>query len=327
VPPSLEEELTTARRGLETRLEKAMLSPSEAVCISPEHQNSLRWIVRGRIGRVRLLNIINLPDSGSCTDPLAGFAMLKGGGSSEFAQATTQLGLAWAMAWPPHSASAQLFVAKLQKYVLGKREERGTPWSALSKYYLALMRTVDHGAHRFALGEEHATFRVAPSIDWIDGPYEYVRLLNEAAQDANMAAAMQLLRDEFAAAAPSSRPRGLEAEVDDAKAKLTKAKDKRKAARKEAAQRKKARERAKTAAGGPATAAALLAAPPDQVAGSQLLLTHNKGGVLSSQDKIQAGIDAKHPPINGRKACSFFFGPQKFCKFSPEVCGNGHHGV
>ena len=41
--------------------------------------------------------------------------------------------------------------------------------------------------------------------------------------------------------------------------------------------------------------------------------------------KIEAEVARLHPPINGRKACSFFFGPQKSCRFPADTCSNGHH--
>ena len=42
-----------------------------------------------------------------------------------------------------------------------------------------MMLKVDAGAKSFVLRESHSAFRGAPSIDWIDGRFEYVSVLKE----------------------------------------------------------------------------------------------------------------------------------------------------
>ena len=42
---------------------------------------------------------------------------------------------------------------------------------------------------------------------------------------------------------------------------------------------------------------------------------------------VRAQVDAAHPPINGRKACQFFFGPARACKMDAATCTSGHHGA
>jgi hypothetical protein len=125
-----------------------------------------------------------MADGGTDEEPLIGFAAVTGNGTAEFSRAMMRLGLTWAMAWPPHSSAAYQFTDQLATYVTARRAERGVPWVALSRYYRAVIRRVDAGARRFASREENTMLRTPPSIQWIDGPFEHVRLLTEDTMDA-----------------------------------------------------------------------------------------------------------------------------------------------
>ena len=46
----------------------------------------------------------------------------------------------------------------------------------------------------------------------------------------------------------------------------------------------------------------------------------------TGRQKIEAEVAAKHPPINGRKACPFHFGPKGACDYDATTCKSGHHG-
>jgi hypothetical protein len=90
-------------------------------------------------------------------------------------------------------------------------------------------------------------------------------------------------------------------------------------------QRRRAGKAAKKAAGGsPAGGSALPALPPPispVVTGGDAA-----GKAAASKARIEAEVHASHPPISGRKACAFFFGPKRACNYDSAACPNGHHG-
>ena len=331
VPPHLDAELGAVRSALDRRMERAVLSAEKADSASPDVQAALRCVRLGRMGKCRLLHLIDAVDSSTNEDPLRGFEGCSGDGMAEFAQASLVLALAWAMAWPPHAALVYQFVHKLSK-VVGERRAKGVPWATLSTYYFGLMRKVDAGASRYALREEHGTFRTAPNLEWIDGRYSYVQTLTEESLDARMRNMVSLDRASAQAEADAaSRLAAANGDLGKARelAKAAKRALKQKGARQRKAARKAAGKSGQLAAQAQAqavaanlTAAAGLEAPST----SRAMVPYDSSKAAESQSRIEARVAAAHPSINGRKPCSFFFGPQKSCRFDAATCTNGHHG-
>ena len=102
VAPDLESDLSCVRGALDRRLERAVLF-SEADTISSRSSAALRWVRLGRLGKVRLLHLLDLDDTSTDDDPLLGLKNAAGNGLATLGRAFSRLGLAWSMAWPPHS--------------------------------------------------------------------------------------------------------------------------------------------------------------------------------------------------------------------------------
>ena len=320
LPPSVETELASVRGGLDRRLERAVLS-KDADCAPKQVLSALRWVRLGRLGKVRLLDLIGHSDGSTDEDPLGGFAGCEGDGTPEFSLAMVRLALAWSVAWPPHTAASLSFTAQLSEFVVAKRGDQGVPWSALSCYYRSLMRVLDAGSRRYALREEHIQIRSAPSIDWIEGPYEYVRTLERDAAKAQISTLRADLVAQFAATLPGGSSSD----------KVTS--DKKSLKRKEKKSRQAAAKKVKV---GPNAIVPYTggqpkgSSPGGQPKGSPPVgndAADPTSRAAVSRATIEQRVAAQHPEIGGRKACAFFFGPAKSCRFDAAVCSNGHHGV
>ena len=349
VPSEFELELVEMREGLERRLLLCVLSSDEVDVVEEFVKRFFRRVRLSQIGSARLLNSLGLPDPGSNENPLLGFEQLPGDGRAEFAEAVFMLAQVWSQAWPPHAASVFRFCGRLVRYVSKKREQ-GVPWSALSPYYKHLMLKVDGGARRFACRESRTSLRVAPVPEWVDGgQHEYVRNLSEGTVKHQIFLAREEILAEVAAA-------GVARDIVAARsgdALVAKAVERDAKAAKRALERNQ-RKRAAKAAGKAAKLAANQSPGQGSSSASQLLLTYQgpevaptpakpgarvtfaepgKGGkapltqAQKSQAEIQARIDKEHPAVNGRKACPFFFGPARSCKFDAADCPSGHHGA
>ena len=310
VAPDLESDLSCVRGALDRRLERAVLF-SEADTISSRASAALRWVRLGRLGKVRLLHLLDLDDTSTDDDPLLGLKNAAGNGLATLGRAFSRLGLAWSMAWPPHSSMAISFLSRLLEKITELRQEMAVPWTVISTYYRSLFKKVDSGARRFAIREEHQQFRTAPSLDWVDGQFEYVRVVDRMAN----ADALTSLRNEFRTQVAS-----LQLEIAEAPAPST---DPSKVAKQlEKKIKKKQKAKAKKAV----AAAAKGKTPPgggqDGGEPTKLLAIKDHTG----RQKIEAEVAAKHPAINGRKACPFHFGPKGACDYDAATCKSGHHG-
>ena len=80
---------------------------------------------------------------------------------------------------------------------------------------------------------------------------------------------------------------------------------------------------------GPSSVTALVPYDPVAAVASVAAATAATGGrgkpagKEASAASLAKEVAARHPPIVGKRACTFFFGPQKSCRFSAEQCGNG----
>ena len=310
VAPDLESDLSCVRGALDRRLEKAVLF-SEADTISSRASAALRWVRLGRLGKVRLLHLLDLDDTSTDDDPLLGLKSAAGNGLATLGRAFSRLGLAWSMAWPPHSSMAISFLSRLLEKITELRQEMAVPWTVISTYYRSLFKKVDSGARRFAIREEHQQFRTAPSLDWVDGQFEYVRVVDRMAN----ADALTSLRNEFRTQVAS-----LQLEIAEAPAPSS---DPSKAAKQlEKKIKKKQKAKAKKAV----VAAAKGKTPPvggqDGGEPTKLLAIKDHTG----RQKIEAEVAAKHPAINGRKACPFHFGPKGACDYDATTCIVWPHG-
>ena len=139
VAPDLESDLSCVRGALDRRLEKAVLF-SEADTISSRASAALRWVRLGRLGKVRLLHLLDLDDTSTDDDPLLGLKSAAGNGLATLGRAFSRLGLAWSMAWPPHSSMAISFLSRLLEKITELRQEMAVPWTVISTYYRSLFK-------------------------------------------------------------------------------------------------------------------------------------------------------------------------------------------
>ena len=338
VAPLVEQQIEQVRGALDRRCERAVLTSKEQEVASPEIRRAINQIRLSRVGKARLLELIGFMDSSTDADPLGGFASCPRP-DAQFRRAFARLSLTWQIAWPPHAGLVALFCDRLANHVVSAWEE-GASWADLSEYYRCLMLKVDAGTRRFAMRESHSAFRTAPAIDLIDGRYEYVEALKTATAKGREAALEARLRATFTAVtsadALSSTAR---TEVEKAQAGLKSAKAEKQKRKREAAKVRKAAKKAGTALVAPGTQPPALAPPVVAGGGGGGGVVAGGGGAgvvaggpaptqaEASRARIEAEVAARVPPINGRKACPFYFGPQKSCRFSAEVCREGHHGA
>ena len=327
VAPAVESQIDAVRGALDRRCERAVLTPSELEVASHETLRAIHQIRLARVGKARLLDLIGLPDSSTDADPLGGFASCQRP-DSHFRASMARLSLTWQIAWPPHAGMVALFCERLASYVV-QSWEGGASWASLSEYYRCLMLKVDAGAKRFALRESHSVFRSAPSIELIDGRYEYVKALEkatsfgrEAAMEARLTARIASVASADAAAAAAG------SDVERAAAGLKTVKQERKKRQREAKKvRQAAKKAGKTAEAPPVATAATAAAATVATAGLAAAGPGTQSQAETSRAKIEAEVAARVPAISGRKPCPFFFGPQKSCRFSADSCRDGHHGA
>ena len=324
VPAETELQLESVRSCLDRRLERAVLTSTEAEQALPAMRSALRWVRLGRLGRVRLLHLLDMTDDGTDTDPLAGFGVLATDGMSEFSMAMMRLALAWALAWPPHASLAYQFITRLTMYIFKKRA-MGVQWSAISMYYRALLSRVDSGAKRYASREERFVPRTAPVLEWIDGQFDHVRALSESTLECMVEVARTEMLATFASSAASlAASTAADGDLDTAKA-LAKAAKKRLKGQQKRKQKQQKKSGNPPPAGTPSPSGR---APP---AGSGAIVPFNPATAAAakaaeSRASIAQRVAAAHPPIQGRKACTFFFGPAKSCTYDAAACPNGHHG-
>ena len=327
VSPLIQTQIDSVRGALDRRCERAVLTSAEVEVASADTLRAIHFVRLGRIGRVRLLALAALSDSSSDEDPLGGFSA-RSDAEEKFRAGMSRLALAWQIAWPPHAGLVALFCDRLATFIIGKRAA-GASWAQLSEYYRCLMLKVDAGAKSFALRESHSTFRTAPSIDWIEGRYEYVSVLKDATLRGYMQQVRQSLLDvvssqsaiDSGVIAASGGLDAAQAAVKAAKAAKTKRK------REAAKERKKLAKVAKSGDLPPLPNPDLLQLT-DQ-SGKQQRAGQEKGGgtPISSKEKIEAEVASRVAAIGGRKPCAFFFGPAKHCRLPAETCANGHHGA
>jgi hypothetical protein len=342
VPAELILDLEQLRNSLERRLLRAVLSDDEADTASPLLKRFFRMVRLARMGDGRLLNALDLPDCGSAEFPLAGFEQLSGDGRAEFSDAMMMMATVWGQAWPPHAAPSLRFCSRLARYV-GRKRQEGVPWSALSTYYKHLMLKVDSSAKQFALRETRDTYRSCPDPRWVDGQFEYVRRLSEGTVQHRIDRAQAATLASVAAATAASD--ALEAANGNVSKAVALRAEQKRVAKRLKTQRKAANKKARLAGTAPpAPQPELLAltwdgSGPEAAAGStstaakSVTFAAAKTGQKPqtqaelTREKIERSVAEKHPPIGGRKACAFFFGPKGRCSFDAADCPSGHHGA
>ena len=327
VSPALQTQIDSVRGALDRRCERAVLTSAEVEVASHDTLRAVHFVRLGRIGKVRLLALIAISDPSSDEDPLGGFSE-RSDADEKFRAGMSRLALAWQVAWPPHAGLVALFCDRLATFIVGKRSG-GASWAQLSEYYRCVMLKVDAGAKSFVLRESHSAFRVAPSIDWIDGRFEYVSVLQEQTLRGFMLQVRQDLLSTVSTQASAesgltSAAGGLDAAQAAVKtAKAAKTKRKREAAK----GRKKLAKLAKADPVLPLARPELLQLTDKSGTQQQSGQARGGGSSLSGKEKIEAEVAARVAPISGRKPCAFFFGPAKQCRFPAESCANGHHGA
>ena len=160
-------------------------------------------------------------------------------------------------------------------------------------------------------GKSTSSSELPPSLAWVDGQFEYVRVVDRMAN----ADALTSLRNEFRTQAAS-----LQLEIAESPAPST---DPSKTA-KQLDKKIKKKQKAKAKKAVAAAAKGGTPAGGGQDGGKPVKLFAIKDH--TGRQKIEAEVAAKHPPINGRKACPFHFGPKGACDYDATTCKSGHHG-
>ena len=138
------------RKALDKRVEKLVLGDDYEA--SERESTQIRRLRRGELLSVRLLHLINLDDSGTPTDPLAGFGKLHSARAPElFLTAIHRVRDVISVSSPSLAPVASRFLRELSEQLQHARG-RGATWTDCSRYYCSLMKKVEADSKLFVAG-------------------------------------------------------------------------------------------------------------------------------------------------------------------------------
>ena len=138
-----------------------------------------------KLGKCKLLHLIDKDDSSTVEDPLSGFFKLDAGDrGAQLSLCLQRMQAAWVFAVPSSSGQILQFITALQKQLLDCNAA-GCEWKELSTFYAKVMRRADQQASGFAgrsTGKQEP-----PDPKWAKDPvYEWVAELMNAKACATM---------------------------------------------------------------------------------------------------------------------------------------------
>ena len=159
--PSLVRKVCAIKNSLDRRVQRSVFGDET---VTDAQRDALRCIRTGNYSNVRLLALLGQPDTGTKADPFKGFQKLtRAIASAKLSLSFATLIQATCSASPGLAASALEFFKQLLKKLLSAIEE-GTDWSAITNYYISIIRKATKPASDYAFGEgtqAHATLDVA----------------------------------------------------------------------------------------------------------------------------------------------------------------------
>ena len=173
------------RNAIERRIERAICRTDEA---SERVIKAMRCVRVGDLSQLKLLNLVDLDDSGTDADPLAGFRSLSAGNATRvLGSVTERMTRVILIDTPEHAPAAHDFIGELRDSITTAIAD-GVSWSDASTYYRAMVRKASQSARLYALGERSvrgATF----DISYIETPSKASKAFEDARTDARVAAA------------------------------------------------------------------------------------------------------------------------------------------
>ena len=303
--------LVSIRGLLDSRLERSVCGAKTSIS-SDQVIRQLRWIRLRRIGRVRLAELMDKPDSGTEAIPLAQFAKMEHGAAiTLFTLALNRLQTAWVFSAPAHSGQALMFVAALQTSCLNALAD-GVSWADVGIFYRAAIRRVDRGANGFAGA---AAVMEAPDPSWVtDHTFEWVSDLRQNASEAKSdtkhdARIEKLLAQSAAAAKGTAGPKDTPTAA---------AKTQQQPSAAAGKKRKRGAKKPNTNGGAPPSGGTALVVAAPAPAAAALGLDFD---MAAETAKLEAkmGKDA-----DGKSPCYFHHTPGKKCKFEAKDCKRYH---
>ena len=165
-------QLQGVRDALDTRNEAAVYGAH--VQPTTKQKAALRWTRMGRLDKVRLGHLLDLPDKGTEDDPLLSIAKLGDKALGVFAQGMGKLAQALSVANPSGGPEVLAFTSRMVEFVTAD-VNRGVQWSTISKLlYRPVMQRASKTANAFAV--DRCAARHTPlDTEWIDGSSTYRR--------------------------------------------------------------------------------------------------------------------------------------------------------
>ena len=182
--PTTVQSLSKVRGVLDASLETAVFG-QQATRASDRVIRALRMIRTFKLGKCKLLHLIDRDDSSTVEDPLSGFLKLDAGDrGAQLSLCLQRMQAAWVFAVPSSSGQILQFITALQKQLLDCNAA-GCEWKELSTFYAKVMRRADQQASGFAgrsTGKQEP-----PDPKWAKDPvYEWVAELMGAKVCATM---------------------------------------------------------------------------------------------------------------------------------------------
>ena len=139
------------RNALDARISRAIMPKDETP--SERFVKALRMVRVGNFVGLRLLHLLDKPDSGSADEPFKAFAALsRQEAALRIGEAFDKLKDAVLIASPESVHEAMPFFSALRlKLITAIGDE--APWDALGKYYRSIVKKISAPSRRFFLGE------------------------------------------------------------------------------------------------------------------------------------------------------------------------------
>ena len=163
---SLVSSLAKVRNALDLRIARA-ISPKDEV--APDRMlKALRNVRVGNFVALRLLHLLDRPDSGTADEPLKSVAAAgRTEAALRIAEAFEVLKDAVLIASPETVSTAMPFFTALRKKLIAAVRD-GAPWDALNKYYRSIAKKISAPSRRFFAGEGGGHVGASFDPEWVE---------------------------------------------------------------------------------------------------------------------------------------------------------------
>ena len=328
--PKTIEAISNIRTVLDTALERAVLG-SKAREPSDRLIRALRYARLRRLGRVRLLHLLDKDDSGSKANPLAAFKLLSAREAvSSFSLALSRLQTALMFSFPTHTAESVQFISELQRKCL-EAAAVGVSWDDIEIYFSQVLLRADKGLARgtwktSALGVGalpeplDSAWATDAAHEWVS---EFNQLVTAAKNHSEQKQTFQNKLDEMEKrmlkAIGSKRPAtSIDVDDDDDEP------DPRKSPKKP--RKPKKPKKPPTGGGGVGQVAPTSAkSAADKKAEKAAQFAADLEARKAKRLELQAAMTKDMGLKDGKPPCYFFHRPNGTCKFAAKDCQLGYH--